>query len=1089
MAEEKEQSTTAQVVNTAGKAASAGKAIVDAAKAIAKGAAGDVAGAVADVAKNPELVKAIVTTVVVAFLLFAFILMAVGASIIQTIQMIADTLAENYMENMTEGAIESNGNMIELVSTVFGSAGYEALWDTIHDLFIKDDNHESGTSFGKEDYQTSVDAVINAEAFAGENGALRKRIDLIKGRVEERGNQIQLTMLNYAWDAMGLKLALNICEKADNFFLYNGVSNVSFNIDTRCFTMTDIQCIKILAAYCAQWECNIQSVDIWGLMNYLGWYSTDNGSAAMQDSTNSGTIYDTSLISRFTEEFYGAFSAGTVVNAGDLTSIELNAPEIPIWKGTFIPQYVLEEMKQLIDMENNGLIELPRNILGEIDWEECCPNYEYASGYGIIDYIFTGSAFASFSRTDYTGLDAELDEFLAQLSDKGLSQIVTWWNELWGNAPPTPTFANVTKSGINQKCTVTQQIYADGSPSTYLVSVDSSLYQETPFSMAIALSGTDNYVEMKRGVEDTSNPHSQKFFYELDLQPNSEYSIYQMTPDFSGGYKYTWVDTFTTVFDTEEGELYQAYQIEIAIDVTYRARSIDELAFDIIGLWPGGLHEVEYNANGSLRAAGHTDNSLLRLNWRDAITDASGATHSYEFERLRGFQYEYYVDYVKGIAATLGDIDLTGLFSPEYKYGDNLVTIATDELNYYVMNSETGGYRYWDFASAVTGESYQKESRSGADWSAVFVMCCAYQCGYLGDDNCFGGFGCNAATWPTTCTELYNGLREHSSAKINESSNYSPFAGDLVFFSSMGPGSRTPDQVGIVVSVKDGQLLTIEGGSNNAVERCTYASYKVGSVAYSTKQGPMYISGYISPNYEEQFASGTQYLKNHTLVAASKRDAKQIHINGTPTTTILVGAGHFRLSQLPTVLKALEEYYPHLLNDHYADLSAAVNTAITHMENGTLTVQDISNISNRWYDFNLENSDALGTALTEISARYYVGPIAERLLSDTKFDWNKTAVRREILWQFATSTDQTHAVRQLLTEMVAQKDNELSDEDLLTLLMSTDQATGTSYIRSLLDEYSGMLWPDDHGKLQSAWIDCAEMNLNAVRGRFISGLL
>lgn len=1095
MAEQKKQENG--VANAVGKAASAAKSVASAVKAAGKAATGDVVGAIADVLRDPAIRKAIISTILVVCFTVVFVFLAVGAAIVQMIQMVVDEWTMHFESIVTDDAISSGGNKFTLIIESV-NASYESTWKMLCSFFDDTDNHESGTAFDQKDYQTTVDSVIDKEAFAGADGALVKRIELIRTRVEERGKQIQKTLIDYGWDALGLTLALDICERGNNFFLYNGISGINANIDVSCFRLTDIQCIKILAAYCAQWECDIQSVDIWGLMNYLGWYDSSNGSSSMQNSTNNGTIYDTSLISRFTEEFYGAYSAGTVVGTGSVSSIELNAPEIPIWKGDFMPQYLLEEMKQLSKMDKEGQITLPRDDSGHIKWSECCSNYEYEGGYGIIDYLFTGSAFASFSRTDYSGLDSSLDEFLAELADKKLDEIVKWWKELWGEDTAEPESINVKKQGINNKCTVTQTIYANGSPSTYSVVTASDIYIFSPHKVVISMAGSDIYTPMTCGNTVGGIGIGGSSFTADGLLPNKEYSIYiQTLDDAQGNPVYMWLDTFTTSFDTEDGQVYQAYQIEINIDVTYRARSVDELAFDIIGLWPGELSEVEYNANGRLRAAGHTDNRLLNLNWRDVITDASENNHPIEFTRIKGNQYEYYLDYVKGIANTL-NVDTTGAFTPEYNYGDNLVSMANAEHQYYVYNSETGGSRYWDICGTVTGKSYQKENRSGADWSAVFVMCCAYQCGYVGDDNCFGGFGCNATTWPINCTDLYNGLREYSTATRHENATYTPVPGDLVFFSAMGPGSRTPDQVGVVVAVQNGKLLTIEGGSNNAVEKCTYGSYRVGSVAYTGAQGPVYISSYISPNYNEHFKAGNQYLKNHALVNTSNREATQVHINLAPTTTILVGAGRFRLSQLQDVLAELEKDYSYLLNDRYAALSGAIDTAVTHHKNGVLTVTDISAVATAWNMFNMASNNQLGDALTQIAARNYVGPVLERINKDTGFDWNKTAVRREILWQVVTSTDQQHIARQTLNALVDGQTNDISDADLLKLLMSPAKETaedGTvttlsiSYMRYVLEKNQTSLWPEDHGRLQQEWISCAEKNLNVIREKLLNGTL
>lgn len=1096
-----EQNKQNDATNAVGTVASVARSAADAIKAVAKAAAGDIAGAIFDVLKNPQLVKAIVMTVVITCFLVSFVFLAVGAIIVEVIQMIMEEWVQNFYDIVTEDAISNGGNKISLFfDAMFGSV--ESLWVTLCGLFEGDKNHDGNdTAFGQEDYKTTVDSVIDKEAFAGADGALVKRIELIKNRVQERSVQIAATILAYQWDALGLTLALDVCERTNNLFLYNGVSEVTFSYDFKCFDLTDIQCIKIMAAYCTQNECDIQSADIWGIMNYLGWYDFEYSNNAMQDSVSAGTIYDTPLIGRFADEFYGAYSAGTVVGRGETSSIELSAPMIPVWRGSFLPQYLLEEVIQLSKMEAEGLISLPKDLAGFTDWKKCSSKYEYEGGYGLIDYLFTGSAFASFSRTEYTGIDAELDEFL-----EGCAQAIKdWWNSVCGNDTEQPTYLNVTKNGLNNKCSVTQQIYADGSPSTYMVSMDSTLYYEAPFAMMIAESGTENYTEMNRGLVDFNDPAGRKHFFALNLQPNKEYSIYLRSPDLKGGYTYAWIDSFTTVFDTEEGEIYQAYQIAIHIDISYRARSIDEFAFDIIGLWPGELSEVAASANGTIRAVDHTDNRLLNLEWSDYITDANGNTTKMKFTRKSGNQYEYYLDYIKGISETLG-IDTTGVFPPEYNYGDTIVKIASEEFDYYDANRLKSGYRYWDICEAVTGKDYSKESRNGTDWSAVFVMSCAYECGFVGDGNCFSGFGCNASTWPINCTELYNGMKEYSTAKVHTANSYKPSPGDLVFFSATGAGSRLPDQVGIVIGVtSDGKIQTIEGGSHDAVQKCTYSNYRVGAYAYGASGKEMYISAYVKPDYSSHYDIGTQYLNNHPLLGTSKTHATQIAINNQPTTTILVGAGRFRLSQLRDVLDTLEDSYPHLINDYYPTLSNAVDTALLHYEKATLTVSDISTICVKWSAYENSVGENLKDPLVEIAAQKYVGVLSERIKAltstggkNTGFDWTKTPVRREILWQIATSTDQSHIARAVLMKFAEGKDNSLSDDELLTILMSPAQETAEDgtvttlsicYMTKILEDYRTELWPEDHTKLQDGWIACAEKNMNVIRQKYLSGSL
>jgi len=109
-----------------------------------------------------------------------------------------------------------------------------------------------------------------------------------------------------------------------------------------------------------------------------------------------------------------------------------------------------------------------------------------------------------------------------------------------------------------------------------------------------------------------------------------------------------------------------------------------------------------------------------------------------------------------------------------------------------------GGDTYWSWY----GFTERKE------WCACFVSWCADQCGYI-DSGVIPKFSlCSAGMeWFESRGQFMDG-------------SYVPASGDLVFFDWKNDGSI--DHVGIVESVVDGTIYTIEGNSGDKVARRSY---------------------------------------------------------------------------------------------------------------------------------------------------------------------------------------------------------------------------------------------------------------------------
>ena len=113
---------------------------------------------------------------------------------------------------------------------------------------------------------------------------------------------------------------------------------------------------------------------------------------------------------------------------------------------------------------------------------------------------------------------------------------------------------------------------------------------------------------------------------------------------------------------------------------------------------------------------------------------------------------------------------------------------------------QTGGQPYWSW--------YGFSSR--VEWCAIFVSWCADQCGYLdaGIVPKFAGCGVGVQ-WFQNRGQWLPG-------------SATPEPGMLIFFKWYGSDSSIADHVGIVESVENGRVYTIEGNAGDQVRRNSY---------------------------------------------------------------------------------------------------------------------------------------------------------------------------------------------------------------------------------------------------------------------------
>lgn len=124
----------------------------------------------------------------------------------------------------------------------------------------------------------------------------------------------------------------------------------------------------------------------------------------------------------------------------------------------------------------------------------------------------------------------------------------------------------------------------------------------------------------------------------------------------------------------------------------------------------------------------------------------------------------------------------------------DMVAVAQSQIG------QTGGQPYWSW--------YGFGSR--VEWCAIFASWCADQCGYIdaGIVPKFAGCGVGVQ-WFQNRGQWLPG-------------SATPEPGMLIFFQWYGSDSSIADHVGIVESVADGRVYTIEGNSGDQVRRNSY---------------------------------------------------------------------------------------------------------------------------------------------------------------------------------------------------------------------------------------------------------------------------
>lgn len=598
MAEEQKNNGTQNVA----KAANTAKDGAKLAKDTGRLAAGDVT-AVKDLLFNELLWKILL----VIALIISLMGMTLGASFTGVINYTAQSWEENWNENWEEAAIESGGDatylktygwlmtlgntVTDFITDAFGtvtSQGIAAGTGTIDNQQITDSAITAvGRNPVESDYLTTLQAIMDSAKL---DQALTDRLDMIKSRVEQRGLQIQAAV--YEQYMGGRKSEYDkiveaiiddcgdSCQMDDNgtAIFYAGyseeLSEANFTFDMTPFELTDLQALKILAIFSVQNDCQLSEVDMWSLMDYCGWY----------DSSLEGEMYDIpDTIYEVVEQTqtYGT-DIGTSVTAGQgipIATYEFPALRVPIWSGSCAPQWYYEELAQIRALTNSSSEDIQIERYSKLSEVET---------YGIIDRLFySAENHLTVNRSEYSSADDWSREEIAAISDK----VYAYWDKyIWSCDKVTITGSTVTRDDDgNHSYTYAGEIPSKTTKKTTNKFTGVTTTTFTVYSIAL-YDSNGNLVETKTKASDTLTF--------TGLQGDTTYTLYEVATSNTIKIKNGEVisdktDTSKTILDLfttfKESSSAMAYQIYVSVDLSFKARTVDELAFDLLGIWPGSL--------------------------------------------------------------------------------------------------------------------------------------------------------------------------------------------------------------------------------------------------------------------------------------------------------------------------------------------------------------------------------------------------------------------------------------------------------------------------------------------------------------------
>ena len=232
--------------------------------------------------------------------------------------------------------------------------------------------------------------------------------------------------------------------------------------------------------------------------------------------------------------------------------------------------------------------------------------------YGIVDRLYySAENHLSILRNDYSSATKWTRADIAALGDKDILKF--WEKYIWAQEKST-SCGIVRRDDYGKHSFQYTDVIPSPSYSNYKYDEHGNILQYRYTTYEIDLYAGNSYVGTVRKSSYDKTFHNLTGKTTYKLYEYASYITYQYTYTYdedgnivektvsqTRGTRSYYVGSFTT-FDNQLKT--NAYQLYVDVDISFKARSVDEIAFDLLGIWPGSLQEtvqvVRTTNNGNL---------------------------------------------------------------------------------------------------------------------------------------------------------------------------------------------------------------------------------------------------------------------------------------------------------------------------------------------------------------------------------------------------------------------------------------------------------------------------------------------------------
>ena len=1026
--------TASDVTQTLGDAKDTAKAVAKAAKQSGGNLYGFAAAMAKELIKDPELALKVLRTALIAvlapFLIIVLVIVGFGAAILAFIQQVITDVANYIIENNGSwGNVDWDWTAGMLVAG--GNALREALFGPSED--------ENGNSYDIDpeiDREAIKDELNIARSSASAGRVLEKRLAMIERSAIARKMQYKLifeplctaeAILPAIWELLEQFFENPDLMVINDITIYDDMNDV-----------TTLDAAALLCAYSVQKDVSFQDIALIDLRYWIGHYSGIGSLLGLNERvrprsrTDNDDILVDGNVSMTTDD--GSFSSSISLNTSWI--------RIPKWFGIFVPQYILEQVKQDADMDvriENGTAtqEEINSGMGYDHSNRGTPSYP--SGHGIIDdfivletnpvllvsgqtvsikeyYLNNGGLLDVDSFEDFVnflhgigayGIDALIESFEALIDQIGndlaaaANEFLSWFgvDPIFDEGIPEVTWPQLLEHLNGQTLTAEQvNLFLENmlgvtasfeSGTSVQWSEVYAIITSTPLKGA----NINNFLETY-GMSRIFDDSREDLDWNTDVYPqlcgitlwadkaNDILAGMGLPAAFNESNDVDW----TEVLD----QIGNITAVDIQLHIPLRINHYEDIVTNVIGLWKGPLESYDSASLINRPFTNPEHPNLLKYQW----TDERGVVYT----RQRGYQYENYLDSLEALSEEYG----FGFHRPHYSTGGQaMADKAMEEYELYGEQSESIlAPHYWSIYHGTTSSSL-------AAWCCCFVYCCGIMLDqalgenshvYVGTEDSALGIktgGCCVA-WNTFENK---GVTHHEQS-------YIPQPGDIIFYAIRGGGPSRMQHVGIVINVaENGDVYTVEGNSSNTLNYKARGYYASGTYAWTDSDGDIVeIYGYASPDYPD---------------SANADDVRVFYLaaNTPMTSHIYNGAKVYGRVNAPiwVVQRMMEEVFAQKYQDFYSQLGS-----------GTLSVGSVA-FDEAWDALVTTSPVEFHKAVFDAYYKVYARDFFERLQTNLSLNVASHRALRDLAWCAITRDTQTKAYNTFYVCMLDSENHVRSD--------------------------------------------------------------